>query len=269
MASQVETHYTRSGSLIQHIADALLASGKDMRQLQTADLAPVDEFHIRGRTATLELAARMNLDEKSRVLDIGSGLGGPARTLAETCRCHVTGIDLTSSFCDTASELSKWVGLDGQTAFLKADATDLSFPDHSFDAAMTIHAAMNIERKNLVYRHAKRVLNKGGIFAVYDVLQGEGGPVLFPVPWARDASISYLATPSDMRRLLTAAGFQILDEIDSTEQALAWFKEMTTRMSKPLSIQLILGSDFPQMVQNQVRNLSDRRIRTLSYICRA
>jgi hypothetical protein len=89
------------------------------------------------------------------------------------------------------------------------------------------------------------------------------------VPWARDASISYLATPSDMRRLLAAAGFEILDEVDSTEQGLAWFEEMTTRKSKPLSIQLILGSDFPQMVQNQVRNLSDRRIRTLSYICRA
>jgi ubiquinone/menaquinone biosynthesis C-methylase UbiE len=161
------------------------------------------------------------------------------------------------------------VGLDGQTAFLKADATDLPFPDHSFDAVMTIHVAMNIERKDLVYRQAARVLKKGGIFAVYDVLQGGGGPVIFPVPWARDASISYLATPSDMRRLLTAAGFEILDEIDSTEQGLAWFEEMTTRMSKPLSIQLILGSDFPQMVQNQVRNLSDRRIRTLSYICSA
>jgi hypothetical protein len=138
---------------------------------------------------------------------------------------------------------------------------------------MTIHVAMNIEPKNIVYRQARRVVKPGGIFAVYDVLQGEGGPVLYPVPWARDPCISHLATPDRMRRLLSDAGFEVLEEIDSTEQGLAWFREMISRMtatgSQPFTPQVMLGADFPQMAQNQVRNLADRRIRTVSYICRA
>jgi len=273
MASQVETHYTRPGSLAERIADALHSIGNDTRQLHTVDLAPVDEFHIRGRKATLELAARMQIDKNSKVLDIGSGLGGPARTVAEIYGCHVTGIDLTASFCEAATELSKWVGLADKVTFLKGDATNIPFADKSFDAAMTIHVAMNIQPKDVVYRHARRVVKSGGIFAVYDVLQGEGGAVLFPVPWARDPSISHLATPNQMRRLLTDAGFEILDEIDSTEEGLAWFREMTSRMAaagpQPLTPEVTLGADFPQMVQNQLCNLADRRIRTVSYICRA
>jgi ubiquinone/menaquinone biosynthesis C-methylase UbiE len=272
MASQVETHYTRSRSLIKHIADALNPSA-NAGQLHTLDLAPVDEFHIRGRKATLELAARMQIDKNSKVLDIGSGLGGPARTLAEIYGCHVIGIDLTAGFCEAATQLSKWTGLDDRVTFLRGDASDLPFADKSFDAVMTIHAAMNIAPKDVVYRHARRVVKPGGIFAVYDVLQGEGGAVLFPVPWARDPSISHLATPDQMRRLLLEAGFEILDEIDSTEQGLAWFGEITSRRAaagpRPLTPQLMLGADFPQMTQNLGRNLADRRIRTVSYICRA
>jgi ubiquinone/menaquinone biosynthesis C-methylase UbiE len=272
MASRVETHYTRSGSLANRIAEALRVAGKDLQRLQTNDLSPVDEFHVRGRKATLELAAKMNLDDRSRVLDIGSGLGGPARTLAQTYGCHVTGIDLTASFCEAASELSRWAGLADKVDFLRADATAIPFADESFDAAMSIHAAMNIDRKDLVYGEAVRVLKLGGIFAVYDILKGEGGEVLLPAPWAREPSISFLATPQEMRELLEEAGFEILEEIDSTDQGVAWFKEMTARMAaagaQPLSIGILLGPDFQQMAQNQLRNLADRRIRTVSFICK-
>jgi len=273
MADRVETHYAGARDLPAQIADALRKAGKPLEQLKTADLAAIDEFHIRGRKATLELAERMRIDAKSRVLDIGSGLGGPARTLAETHGCHVTGIDLTASFCAAATAMSDWVGLADKVAFGQGDATKLPFRDASFDAAMTIHVAMNIKAKDAVYGHAKRVLKRGGIFAVYDVLQGEGGPVLFPVPWAREPSISHLATPADMRRLLTRAGFEIVDEIDSSEESLLWFKEMVARLAAagppPINFQLFLGADYPEMARNQVQNLADKRIRTVSYICRA
>jgi hypothetical protein len=104
-------------------------------------------------------------------------------------------------------------------------------------------------------------------------LKGEGDEVLFPAPWAREPSISFLATPQEMRELLKDAGFEILEEIDSTDQSIAWFKEMTARMAtagvQPLSIGILLGPDFPQMAQNQLRNLAERRIRTVSFICKA
>ena len=132
------------------IASTLRAAGRDLAHLTTADLAAVDEFHIRGRQATLELAAGMEIGPHSRVLDIGSGLGGPARTLAEACGCHVTGIDLTPEFCTAATEMSRWVGLAAKVSFSQGDATALAGNLAAFDAAMTIHVAMNIAAKDAV-----------------------------------------------------------------------------------------------------------------------
>ena len=272
MVDKVATHYAGGGDLAAAIAERLRQAGKDTAKLTTADLGTVDEFHIRGRKATLELAQSLNLSTASHVLDIGSGLGGPARTLAETYRCHVTGIDLTQAFCDAATTLSGWVGLSDRVTFRQGDATSLPFADAQFDAAMTIHVAMNIAAKDNMYAEARRVLKPGGRFGVYDVLQGEGGDVLFPVPWAREPSISHLATPDVIRSLLTGAGFKIVDAQDSTEESQRWFEAMAARMSQAapaVTFQTFLGNDFPQMTRNQVRNLQERRIRTVSYVCEA
>lgn len=272
MKEGIEAHYSGGGKIAEAIAARLQGAGKALDKLTTLDLASVDEFHIRGRKATLELVAEMALTPASRVLDIGSGLGGPARTLAEVVGCHVTGIDLTPAFCEAAGELSRWVGLGGKTEFQVGDATALDFAEASFDAAMTVHVAMNIAAKDRMYAEARRVLRKGGRFAVYDVLQGEGGPVNYPVPWAPDPSISHLATPDEMPTLLTGAGFRILSVTDSTEASQAWFEEVAARMATQAPIVTFgtfLGSDFPQMARNQAVNLRERRIRTVSYICQA
>ena len=273
MNTEIETHYGGSGDLAARIRNSFIAAGKDVERLTTMDLAAVDEFHIRGRQATLELADRMKLTQGCHVLDIGSGLAGPARTLAETYGCSVTGIELSQSFCEAATMVSGWLGLSDKVRFVHGDATNLPFGPASFDAAMTIHVAMNIPAKDTLYASAKQVLKPDRIFAVYDVLQGEGGPVLFPVPWARDPSISALATPEEMRQLLSEASFEILEEIDSTESSLVWFQEMSVRKAKegppPVTFQSFLGADFPQMVRNQVQNLAEKRIRTVAYICRA
>ncbi len=272
MIDQVAAHYSGSGGLADAIAESLRSGGKDLNELKTADLATVDEFHIRGRNATLELAEQMILSKESRVLDIGSGLGGPARALAETYGCHVTGVDLTQEFCDAADVLSAWVGLSDRVAFQQGDATNLPFAENQFDAAMTIHVAMNIRAKDKVYEQARHVLKPEGIFALYDVLQGEGGDVIFPVPWAREPSISHLATPGEMDSLLADAGFKVLHVRDSTDESQGWFEAVAARMAEsgppPVTFQAILGGDFPAMVRNQVRNLEERRIRTISYICK-
>jgi ubiquinone/menaquinone biosynthesis C-methylase UbiE len=273
MSDQVQTHYGDGINLADSIARKLKAVGKNLEDLKTSDLSTVDEFHIRGRKATLELGRQMNLSKDSDVLDIGSGLGGPARTIAQEYRCHVTGIDLTQAFCDAARHLSKWVNLDSRVMFQQGDATSLPFEENQFDAAMTIHVAMNIPDKNKMYAEAKRVIKSGGIFAVYDVLKGEGGDVLFPVPWAREPSISHLVTRNEMEALLTQAGFEILQAKDSSEESHGWFKEMLARMAEsgppPVTFQTFMGNDFPEMVRNQDRNLSERRIRTVSFICKA
>ena len=279
MHNPVITHYGDDETLADMIAGALKESGKSLAQLTTRDLATFDEFHIRGRGATLELATRMNLSMDSHVLDIGSGLGGPARCLAEVYGCRVTGIDLTPAFCHAATTLSGWTGLSDRVDFEQGDATRLSFGEDQFDAAMTIHVAMNIKARDRVYAEAKRVIRPDGIFAIYDVLQGEGGDVLYPVPWARDSHISHLATTDQMTALLADAGFKLLEVTDSTEQNQSWFERMASKTAArigssagssapPESFQVILGDDYPEMVKNQVRNLCERRIRTVSFICR-
>lgn len=272
MAEGVEQHYAGSGTIVQAIADALRASGRDPFASATSDLAPVDEFHIRGREATQEIADALGVGPGDAVIDIGCGLGGAARALAELRGCRVVGVDLTPAFCEAATELSRWTGLDALTSFRVGDATALDFADASFDAAVTIHAAMNIPDKPAMYREAHRVVRPGGTFVVYDVLQGEGGDVAYPVPWAREPSISHLATVDDMRSMLTDAGFELIDEHDSSDRSSAWFRSVADAIASgnvpPVTFAVFLGDDFAEMARNQVTNLADRRIRTVTFTCR-
>ena len=273
MTEKVSTHYSSGGDLAAKIADGLQSAGKNLKELKTVDLSAIDEFHFRGRKATLQLAEQMNLSKNAYVLDIGSGLGGPARTLAEEYGCRVIGIDLTNVFCEVASIMSNWVNLAERTGFQQGDATNPPFPDNQFDAAMTIHVAMNIAAKDKMYEQARRVLKPGGIFAVHDILQGEGGEAFYPAPWARDPSISHLATPDEMKQLLSDAGFRILDVHDSTDESLGWIETRTSSMAhsgpSPVTVQVLFGDDFPKMIENQTRGLRERRIMTVSYICEA
>ena len=267
----VSRFYTGAGGLVASIAAALDAAGVDRASLRPADLAPVDEFHIRGRAATLEIAEALGLTSGSRVLDLGSGLGGPARTLAEHTGCSVTGVDLTPEFCDVATALSAWTGLSDRTHFQVGHATATGLPDEAFDAAMTIHVAMNIPDKAALHAEAFRVLRPGGRFVVYDVLQGEGGDVHYPVPWAADPSTSFLATPGEMRASLADAGFEVVSEVDSSDESLSWFRDVRARIERegppPVTFATFLGASFGQMVANQVANLAEGRIRTVTHVC--
>ena len=259
----VQAHYTRPdlGSLI---LTALEKAGKDIDHLTPEDLAPIDAFHIRGRKATLELAQAAGLDSAMRILDVGSGIGGTSRYLAHEFGCHVTGIDLTEEYCRTATMLSDRIGLSELVNYRQGDATNLPFPEASFDVVWTEHVAMNIPDKSALYREMYRVLKPGGILAIYDILAGPSGPAIFPVPWARTQESSFLATPETLRDLLEKSGFNITDWSDTTEAARTWFVSLAEKIRKeglpPLGFHVLLGSDFQAMAQNQRRNLEEQRI---------
>jgi ubiquinone/menaquinone biosynthesis C-methylase UbiE len=261
--SKVQSHYTVT-DLGQLILGTLAKAGRDPSRLTPEDLAPIDEFHIRGRAATLDLARAAKISRAMKVLDVGSGLGGAARALASEFGCHVSGMDLTEEYCRVARMLSELLGLGNLLHFQQGDALNLPFPDASFDAVWTEHVAMNIADKARLYSEMFRVLKPGGTLAIYDILRGPTVPVHFPVPWARTSETSFLASPQELRTYLTEAGFQVTDWVDSTEAGKAWFVALAERIQKvglpPLSFALLMGEDFSTMAQNQRRNLEEGRI---------
>lgn len=270
-ANPVASHYRRK-SLLATILAALKQDGKDPEHLRPEDLAPIDEFHIRGREATVELARAAGLQRTDHVLDVGSGVGGPSRSLVQLCGCRVTGIDLTPEYCETATALASLTGLQDRVSYRVADALSLPFEDGSFDAVWTQHVAMNIADKRQLYAEMNRVLKDGGTLAIYDVLQGPGGPIHFPVPWAVDASTSHLSTQAQLRELLRAAGFEIAELRDTTEQSEQWFAAVARRIAEQgppaLGLHVLVGPEFAAMAQNQKRNLVERRIETVQIVAK-
>lgn len=182
-SADVARQYT-AASLLDRIDAALELAGLDAGRLAWRDLAPLDHFHSGGFAASTELAHALSPEDGAHVLDVGSGVGGPARLLAATYRCRVTGIDLTSDAVAAATALSARTGLGERTRFLAADAVALPFPDATFDHAWSQHAAMNIADRARLSAELRRVLKSGGRLALHDVAAGDGGPLLFPVPWA-------------------------------------------------------------------------------------
>jgi SAM-dependent methyltransferase len=266
--NEVNDHYGAE-PLVARIDEALRRAGKGDRSLGWADLVPLDQFHVRGLGATRELAESLGLGAGANVLDVGCGLGGPARFLAATYQCHVTGIDLSQPFIDAAQMLTERAGLSDMVTFRQGNALNLPFADESFDHAWTQHVAMNIADRAGFYSSIRRVLRPGGRLAIYDVVAGDGGTPIFPMPWARVPETSFLLTPEAMRDALASAGFTEVSWADKTDAGRAWAAEMqANREAKPapLGIHIVMGPRFAEMTANLGRNLQERRIRLVEAI---
>jgi sarcosine/dimethylglycine N-methyltransferase len=259
----VASHYAREGELTGRILSALTAADKDLDRLTAEDLSPFDQFHSRGQLATVELAQLLSPQRGDLALDLGCGIGGPARWMAAERGCAVVGLDLTEVYCRTARELSARVGLEKQTRFVCADALALPFAEGSFDLIWTQHAAMNIADKARLYREVARVLKPGGRFGLYDVMAGPAGDPHFPVPWAEAAAWSHLMEPAGLREAILATGLKQRHWRDLTEEAKAWSEKAVAAQNSgkaPSGPALILGPSFAAMVANLRRSLFEDRI---------
>jgi sarcosine/dimethylglycine N-methyltransferase len=272
-ASAVAGHYGAPG-LTERLKAALAALGPGNQQLTPQQLGAIDQFHTRGLAATAELARLAGITTDAAVLDVGSGLGGPARFLAATYGCRVTGIDLSEPFVDAAHYLTERTGQSGQVSSQTGSALALPFADGSFDVALLQHVAMNIADRAGLYREIRRVLKTGGKFATFDVVLNSGEPPYplphYPLPWARTPATSFLLTAAATREAIEPAGFRTLAWQDDTEAAKAWFTQLREAGPPPTpNLGTVMGPDMAQLAANLGRSLMEGRLGILTAVFEA
>ena len=243
----VSQHYTH-GNLEGALLSALQRAGKNLDELSYADLALVDEFHIGGRPATRALGDQLDLPEGARVLDVGCGIGGPARCFASERGWKVEGVDLTAEYVDVATALSQRVGVDA--SFRQASATALPFADGHFDGAYMLHVGMNIPDKQAVFAEVRRVLKAGGLFGIYDIMLQGDGAFAYPVPWSSAPETNHIAPPDAYRAALGVAGFTVVKERNRRDAALQAMQRRIEQTAQPIGLPVVMGPTAPQKLAN-------------------
>ncbi len=264
-SSGIEADYSSTG-LGERIIRALEDAGIDTDKLTPEILAPADQIHGGGLGATIAHAALIPFGSDTRALDIGCGIGGPARYLATTFGCRVTGIDLTADFIDAARLLTEKMGLRDLVDFECADATRLPFDDATFDVVWSQNVTMNIEDREGLYAGIHRVLRPGGVFSMTELCQGPNGAPDYPLPWARDPSYNFLVTPQRTRALLEGAGFRITEWRETAEsreagdRARAVGKPPDPATDSPLTIEVTRGEDYSLRRANSSKGVIEGRL---------
>ena len=270
--SNIADHYT-SGTLLARLNASLIDDGADPAHPTMEALAPYDQFHGRGIDATEEVAGMLKVAVSDRLLDIGSGIGGPARYMSNRFGCRVTGIDLTAEFCEAARHLTGLLGMQAKVDFEHGDALAMPFADASFDGAYSMNVSMNIADKAALYREIGRVLKPGGWLMLSELAQGPGAPLEYPTPWAATAESSFLSTPDETKQGLEAAGFEIVEFHETAEAVKAWgarSKALVEAGGKPphRAVQLIHGDRAQTAMRNSSRGVAEGRILPIEVLSR-
>jgi SAM-dependent methyltransferase len=267
----VASHYTL-GNLLAAIEAGVAKLGKTPATVTVEDLAPVDEFHMGGRPASEHFLDRFAITQTMHVLDVGCGLGGAARFVADRYGARVSGIDLTPEFVATGQALNDWVGLGDRITLEQGSALGMPFEDETFDAAYTMHVGMNIADKRALFAEAARVLKPGAVFGVYDVMRIGEGPLAYPVPWASSSDDCALAEPDAYRAALSANGLSLEEEVERRDFAVAFFAAMMARVAEhgppPLGLHVLLGETRADKLESMVDALNASRIAPVEMIAR-
>jgi ubiquinone/menaquinone biosynthesis C-methylase UbiE len=268
---RVKKHYTSTGIAARILAALRAVNGPDV-PITPDTLAPIDHFHGKGVVATKELAALLQPKASDHLLDIGCGIGGPARWIAAKYGCHVTGVDLTAEFCEAARELNIITGLANRVQILHGDALSLRVSAESFDRAYSQAALMNILDKRAALREVFRALRHGGLLALSLAGAGTAGEPHYPLPWATSTAISFLATPDEVRSDLLAAGFQIVALRDTTTEVVAALapvlRQLETEGLPPLGEHVVTGEGAKEWRINWVRSLVESRVCLIEALAR-
>ncbi len=271
MTSEIADHWGK-GDVYSLIISALNRMSKSLNDLTLEDLAPVDHFHARGLPATVELADRLPIKPGHHILDIGCGLGGPARYMANRFRCKVSGLDITVPFVDAANKLTALLQMEQDVKIEQGDGQRLPYPDACFDGAYTQHVTMNVADRQRFFMEAFRVLKPGAFFALSEHGLGPKGEPHHPVPWSADGSGAYLLAPSETRRLLQRVGFEDIAIEDTGTKYAAGYRNAIEKAEKgalpPLGVHILMGDSALQKTRNTLRNIEEGRTHPIQLICR-
>ncbi len=256
-------HYHQP-NLLETILARLEAEGIAQDQLTREQLSMMDEFHLQGAKVSVELAERAGLYPGMKVLDVGCGIGGPCRMLADEFGCEVTGIDFTAEYIRTAKALTRLVGLDKKITFLEGSALDLPFEPASFDLVWTQHAQMNIADKAAFFRQIQRVLKKGGRFVYYDIFGASTAGIHFPVPWAEQPESSHLMAHDEIAGHFDPAFWKLAFHQDHTISSKEALKKMLEKIEKgegpKLGLNLLMQGSTFEKLSNLWRCLEENRV---------
>lgn len=269
--SEITKHYER-GNLLARLHAALIDDGVDPEHPTSESLAPYEHFHGRGLEATEELADALEVSANDHLLDVGSGIGGPARYLAARYGCRVTGIDLTREFCEVARQITRMLELDDRVNIEQGDALAMPFPDADFDGAYSMNVSMNIADKHRFYREIHRVLRPGAWLVLSELALGPNGSPDYPTPWARTTESSFLATLAEILDGLESSGFTVLKSRDTVEENLAFSarsKAMVERGEKPphRAVKLIHGELAADAIANVSNGIRQGRLVPIEVFC--
>lgn len=269
--SVISRHYER-GNLLGRLQTALLDDGVDPERPTIEALAPFDHFHGRGLEATRELADALDVAATDHLLDVGSGIGGPARYMAHRFGCRITGIDLTHEFCEVARHVTRVLGLESLIDFEQGNALSMPFADASFDGAYSMNVSMNIAHKLQFYEEIHRVLRPGAWLVLSELAQGPSGSPDYPTPWAETAESSFLVTLSETLEGLESSGFTVQNSRDTAEEAMAFSarsRALVDRGEKPphRAVQLIHGDQAAEAMSNTISGIKESRLIPVEIFC--
>ena len=269
---KVQDHYSSDDIATRILAALRSAQGDDAGPVTPEVLAPLDHFHGRGVKATHEMVAHLRPEPGDRLLDLGGGIGGPARWIAARFGCHVTSLDLTPEFCRAAEELNAATGLSDCVGVVEGSAADLPFSEAAFDRVYSQNVAMNIEYKRRFYAEVFCVLRPGGVFAFSQYGAGPCGEPHYPLPWAAGPATSFLSSTEETRADVTAAGFDLVKFLDRTEEILPDLRENRRRLQEqglpPLGLQTLMGEGIRDLQINVVRSAEEGRLTIIEALVR-
>lgn len=261
-----------SGDVYASIVSALGKMSKSLDALTIEDLAPVDHYHARGFPATVELADRLPIQAGQHIVDIGCGLGGPARYIAKRFQCKVSGVDITRPFVEAANKLTALLNMEDHVKIELGDGQHLPYANASFDGGYTLHVTMSVADRPRFFKEAYRVLKPGAFFALTEHGLGPKGHPYYPLPWSEDGSGAYLVTPSDTQAFLEAAGFEDVIIENTGDKYVAAYKVALEKAERgimpPLGIHILMGETALQKTRNSARNIEEGRTHPIMLICR-